>query len=107
LKATVLLSERFQTNLADIAVELATRTNREYAERVIAQLLEKAESLTRMPRRGRMVPEVEDEAYRELIVVRKQYRLVYRTNEDASIVEVLFVFSAVRGFPYEALLDAE
>jgi plasmid stabilization system protein ParE len=91
--------------IANLAEDLATTTSRTYAERVVEELIAKAQSLTDMPRRGRVVPEVGDEAYRELIV--GQHRLIYRTSDDASLVEVLFAFYAPRGFPYDELIDAE
>jgi toxin ParE1/3/4 len=83
VKASVLLTERFLVTIADIAEALATTSTRKYAERVTDELIAKAQSLTDMPRRGRVVPEVGDEAYRELVV--GQHRLIYRTNDDASV----------------------
>lgn len=90
MKASVVLTERLLVTLTNIAEALATTTNRQYAERVTEELIAKAQSLTDMPRRGRVVPE-----------------LIYRTNDDASVVEVLFAFYAPRGFPYDELIDAE
>jgi toxin ParE1/3/4 len=105
VKASVLLTERFKVTVANIADALAEATNNTYAERIALRLVARAESLVDMPRRGRVVPEIEDEHYRELIVGR--YRIIYRTNDDASVVEVLFAFYAPRMFPHEELLDAE
>lgn len=43
-------------------------------------LIEHTKSLARFPERGRIVPEFEDEAIREIIV--RAYRVVYRVNHD-------------------------
>jgi hypothetical protein len=51
-----------------------------------------------------MVPEIGDDGLREL-VVQKSYRLVYRVNQDASVVEVVFVFYGALPFPFDELLD--
>lgn len=62
VNSSVVLTERFLVTIANIAEELARATTRKYAERVTEELIAKAQSLTEMPRRGRVVPEVGDEA---------------------------------------------
>jgi plasmid stabilization system protein ParE len=106
VNAQVSFTERFKETVGDLAVTLAEHSSREHAERVVEEVLAKARSLSHMPRRGRIVPELQDELYRELIVVKNQYRLVYRTNSEATVVDVLFVFYAPRGFPYDEIIDA-
>ena len=54
-----------------------------------------AKSLRKFPRRGRVVPEVADNAVRELFV--KSYRLIYEIR-DNQIVILAFIHGA-RRFP--------
>lgn len=65
------------------------------AGRVLGQLQSKAESLTRVPERGRLVPELLRHGlaiWRELIVA--PYRIIYRI--EGHTVYVLAVFDARR-----------
>jgi toxin ParE1/3/4 len=61
------------------------------AIRVLTRALEAAASLATLADRGRIVPEVADEAVRELFVFK--YRLLYRVQEDRVIV-VAFLHGA-------------
>jgi toxin ParE1/3/4 len=56
-----------------------------------------ARSLSRFPRRGRIVPEVGDAAIREIFV--KQYRMIYEIS-TTGIVMLAFLHGA-RQFPNE------
>jgi len=58
----------------------------------IRELFDVGESLSRLPNRGRVVPEFNQETIRELLV--DNYRLVYRTT--ATSIEVLTVFEGHR-----------
>ena len=102
--AAVFLTERFRKAVVDIVVNASEHMKPARAEKLGDLLVDKAMSLMHMPRRGRMVPEICDENMRELIVSKK-YRLVYRLNVDASVVEVVFVFHGARQFPFDELLD--
>ncbi len=57
------------------------------AGRLVADLLTAAESLATLSDRGRRVPELNDNDYRELLV--RDYRLVYRVGPDEAVVIAL------------------
>jgi plasmid stabilization system protein ParE len=67
------------------------------AERLVRKLVSLAESLDRLPNRGRRVPELPDGPLREL--VHGKYRIVYRATSSA--VEIPTVFEGHRRFPAE------
>jgi toxin ParE1/3/4 len=59
-----------------------------YADRLVAKLIESAETAAAFPFSGRMVPEVQNDRIRELIV--GNYRVIYQVFEDrVSIVTVV------------------
>ena len=55
------------------------------------------ERLTEFPESGRMVPEFQDPAIREII--RRPCRIVYRLKRDESLVEIARIWHAARGIP--------
>jgi toxin ParE1/3/4 len=66
-------------DLDNIAAYIA-RDSRFYASVIVREIRDAARSISFMPLRGRMVPELGDERVREILV--RQYRLVYRLAED-------------------------
>ena len=68
------------------------KNNPERAAGFVDQLIERAESLPGQPHSGRIVPEITNPGIRELIF--KNYRIVYRLNEDC--IEILTVFEGHR-----------
>ena len=52
--------------------------------------------LGRFPRMGRVVPEIGDEAIREVIY--RQYRIIYVVDRDDEEVEVLTIFHSSQQF---------
>lgn len=62
------------------------------ARQFIGLLIEKGESLSENPRRGRTVPETSNPHIRELIV--NKYRIIYRLRRDQ--IEILTVFEGHR-----------
>ena len=66
--------------------------NGEAAVAWIERLRERADAVARMPRSGRIVPELELEDVREVLV--GNYRLVYRVIQDG--IEVMSVFEGSR-----------
>ena len=66
--------------------------NADAAARVVGRLLDRAESLARFPRQGRVVPEFDEKSIRELLI--GSYRLVYRVRPDS--VRILTVFEGHR-----------
>jgi len=59
-----------------------------YADRFADRMIEAAESLVSLPRRGRVVPEANDETIRELLF--GNYRIIYRLeNERVLLLTIL------------------
>jgi plasmid stabilization system protein ParE len=69
------------------------------AQRLVASLVDRGDSLARLPRRGRPLPGHEQAGLRELID--GNFRIVYRTRGDT--VEILTVFERHRLLPEEDL----
>ena len=72
--------------------EFIGRDDPEAAAKLIDRLVQRADTLTRHPERGRMLPEIPGSGLRELIV--DNYRVVYRVGTKR--VEVLTVFEGHR-----------
>jgi plasmid stabilization system protein ParE len=62
------------------------------ARQFVGALIERGDSLSENPRRGRPVPEISNPRIRELII--KNYRIVYRLRRDQ--IEILTVFEGHR-----------
>lgn len=71
------------------------RDSPHYAELTVERIVDSVERLKEFPRSGRVVPEVEREAYREVIL--GTYRIVYRLTDDSA--EILTVVHAARLLP--------
>jgi addiction module RelE/StbE family toxin len=71
------------------------RDSPHYAALVAERIVESVERLKQFPRSGRMVPEVAQEAYREVIL--GNYRIVYRLVGDQA--EILTVVHSARLLP--------
>jgi toxin ParE1/3/4 len=61
----------------------------DYASLLVQEILEQADQLEDFPRMGRIVPEVGDDAIRELIY--RDYRIIYIVDAEDEQVEVLTV----------------
>ncbi len=66
-------------DVESIAAYIA-RDSRFYAAAVVQAILDAARTLERFPIRGRVVPEIAQDAIRERFVY--SYRLIYRVRED-------------------------
>jgi len=66
-----------------------------YADLVVRRIVTTVERLTAFPESGRIVPERNEPAIREVIA--DPYRVVYRFKTGA--VEIITVFRASRSFP--------
>jgi toxin ParE1/3/4 len=66
-----------------------------YADLVARRIVAAVERLEAFPESGRIVPERQNPAIREVIV--PPYRIVYRFRVD--VVEIVTVFRGSRGFP--------
>ena len=95
--ADVRWTPQARADLRAIRAFLARESPR-YAEVLEDQLLAATHRLTLFPRSGRVVPEMGDEAMRELSY--RGYRIVYVVVDDAR-VDVLTVFHSARPFGQE------
>ncbi len=75
--------------------EYITRGSPRYAALTVARLVDAVERLRRFPESGRVVPEVDDPAVRE--VIQGVYRIVYELRSGC--IEVLTVVHGARQFP--------
>jgi plasmid stabilization system protein ParE len=74
----------------DAIGQFIARESPEFAPRFVARIYAAAHPLADMPRMGRVVPELNNEVYRELIF--QSYRIVYRI--EGSVVNVIGVINA-------------
>lgn len=84
-------SPQVRKDLHEIAAFIAKDSPR-YASAVIEKILLAGRSLTRFPLRGRIVPEVGRENYREVFIY--EYRPIYRV--DDSVVSIIAVIHGRR-----------
>jgi toxin ParE1/3/4 len=73
------------------------RDSPRYGRLVVERLYESTQRLEQFPRSGRVVPDLNLDHVRELIV--GEYRIVYRVETDAIVL--LTVFRSSRVFPIE------
>ncbi|MEW6459095.1 MAG: type II toxin-antitoxin system RelE/ParE family toxin [Bacillota bacterium] len=83
-------------DLEDIAAFIA-EDNPSAAERFVRSLFQVVERLADFPESGRIVPEFNDPAIRE--VIRKPCRIVYRVNTRKRTVEIARVWHIAKGTP--------
>jgi toxin ParE1/3/4 len=81
----------------ECAATFIARDSPRYAAALVDDARTAARSLRNFPRRGRIVPEVPDDAVRELFV--KSYRLIYEIR-DGGVIILAFLHGA-RRFPSE------
>lgn len=67
------------------------------AARMIRRIRADIRRLARYPQQGRIVPEYDDPAIRELIVA--PYRIVYRYSADRNLVQVIAVYHGAQRMP--------
>ncbi len=80
-------SDEARADLRRIAEFLAQDSPR-YASTIVDAVLTRVEHLERFPRMGRMVPELGDESFREILVY--SYRVMYRLEgDDVTIAAVI------------------
>jgi toxin ParE1/3/4 len=65
-----------------------------YATRFIKSLINSTRKLETMPYCGRIVPELENYGFRE--VVYRNYRIVYRTLQNTADIEILAIIHSSR-----------
>ena len=81
------------SDLESIA-EFISRDSAAYASASVQRVLAAARSLAHQPEMGRWVPELNDEAIREIFI--HNYRLVYRIS--ANRIEILAIIHGKRDF---------
>lgn len=92
----VLISPHAREDLR-VMVRFIARDNPSAAMRLGQLLIEKALSLESLPLRGRVVPELNEPAIREIIF--KSYRIIYQISDESGVVAVLRYWHAARGTP--------
>jgi len=96
----VKLSRSAESDIEDI-VRYISIDNPDRALRFGRFLIDHARGLAQFPERGRVVPEFDDDSVRELIV--RNYRIVYRLNQNQRSVEIIRFWHAARdifGLPF-------
>lgn len=68
----------------DAIVEYIARDSAFYAASFAQEILEVSRSLNQFSKRGRIVPEINDDSIRELIV--RQYRLIYHVGLSRVVI---------------------
>ena len=86
-------TEKASRNLHDI-YEYISRDSEIYAARFVKSLIKAPKRLEDMPYSGRIVPEFENENFREVIY--RNYRIVYRLVGKNKDVEILAVVHGAR-----------
>jgi toxin ParE1/3/4 len=90
----IVWTHRAITHLREIADYILAR-NPSAAHRIHQRIRTATRRLVRHPRSGRMVPEIESERVRELIV--GDYRIIYEVTETQ--VEILAIVHGTRDLP--------
>lgn len=93
---TLIVAPSARRDLQQI-VEYISFDNADTARRFTAFLVGKTKTLAQFPEIGRMVPEGDDPAIREIIV--RAYRIVYRVDRTEQTVEIMRFWHAARGTP--------
>ena len=79
----IVWSRRAATDLDSISEYIAVDSPA-YASSVLKNIISQTRILTRFPRSGRKVPELDDENIRELIIY--SYRIIYQLQEDQLLI---------------------
>lgn len=94
--ACVHLTEQAQNEL-DAVIEYYERIGADdFAQVFEEKIIEKILPLEHFPRMGRLVPEIGDEAIREVLY--RNYRIVYVVDQDDEEVDVLTIFHSSQQF---------
>lgn len=94
--AEVIFSARAIRDIEQIHAYIAKDSVR-YADAQVRRIINAADLIETFPRGGRVVPEIERDAFREVIV--GNYRVIYYL-EGEDRAEILVVFHGRRRFPY-------
>jgi toxin ParE1/3/4 len=80
----------------DLIERYLSQASASHARSFVEGALAAVRRLETFPRSGRKVPEVQDDALREVLY--RGYRLVYHVDDEGEAVEILTVFHASRAF---------
>jgi addiction module RelE/StbE family toxin len=72
-------------DIDEIAAHIA-KDSPHYAHSVVEQLINASRTLSVLPERARVVPELHDDAYRELFIY--SYRLIYYLEEEQKKIKI-------------------
>ncbi len=92
----VILTPQSLADLESIVRHIA-RDNPARARSFGNQLIDKALSIESLPKRGRIVPELNDSSVREIIL--GSYRIIYEVLHEPNRIFVLRFWHAARGIP--------
>lgn len=92
----IIFSRPAIADLSEIVRNIA-KDNPVAAERFGNKLIQRSGPLAQFPRMGRVVPEENDENIREIIL--SPYRIFYRVNDSAHLIEIIRYWHAARGTP--------
>jgi plasmid stabilization system protein ParE len=104
--ASVVITQKFADSVEAIVADAATRSITR-AQTIDDEVDARISSLDQNARRGRKLPELDDDLIRELLVVKEDFRLIYRLNESLNLVEVLLLWPTRRPLRLVHVLDAE
>ena len=104
--ASVVITQKFADSVEEIVADAATRSPSR-AQLIDDEVDARVSSLDQNARRGRKLPELDDDLIRELLVVKEDFRLIYRLNENLNLVELLLLWPTRRPLRLVDVLDAE
>jgi toxin ParE1/3/4 len=82
----VIWSNRATEDLDSVAAYIA-QDSEAYASSVVRTILQKARTLAEFPFVGRIVPEFDDQAIREIFAY--SYRIIYRVDQDEVVIAAI------------------
>ena len=91
--ARLIWSETARADVRSIR-QFVARDSQQAAARLAADITASVRRLRHFPESGRVDPEFDDPAYREIIVGR--YRVIYRYNPDRDLVQIMIVVHGSR-----------
>lgn len=71
-----------------------------YARKVVTEIVQRTKKLEQQPNLGRLIPEIQNENYKELIY--GNYRIMFKLVSD-SIILILAIFHSARDFDIEKI----
>ena len=92
----IIWSLQAREDLRDI-VSFIAADNPAAAQTFGLRLMSKVDALANFPQLGRVVPEENDEAIRELIL--RPYRIIYQVQADQHMVAIVRIWHGARGEP--------